>query len=81
MFFLVPVEVISSRDFLLYFLFEFEDVLFGEVFGDGLIFFFENSNIFLVIKSKLRIKKIENDRHKLSIKNLKRFSLYNLFMF
>lgn len=52
MFFLFPVEIINSWDFLLDLLFDEEDFVFWEAFSNGLIFFSENSDVFFVMKSK-----------------------------
>lgn len=49
---LVPVEIIDSGDFLFNLLSDEENIFFRKTFGNRFIFFFENSHIFLVIKSK-----------------------------
>ena len=52
MFFLIPVEIVDSGDFLFDLFFDEEDFFFWEAFSNGLILFSEHSNIFLIVKSK-----------------------------
>lgn len=56
MFFLVPVEVVDAGDFLFDLLFDLEDFFFGEVFGDGFVLLFEDSDIFVVVESRIVLK-------------------------
>ena len=53
MFLLIPIEIIKAWYFLLDFGFDFQNIFLTEIFWDGLIFFFKNSYIVLVIKSKV----------------------------